>query len=99
MKQKNNSSSFVTKTFFLKSIDGLLQGIRNEIRLSAEVVVEKLERRMHETNDRNFTKLDFISKEIEQIREDKIIGGYQVEEKLDNHEKRIGKLEHARQAA
>lgn len=99
MKQKNNLSEVVTKKFFLRSVDGLLQGIRNEIRFSADVVIDKLEKRMQETNDRNFTKLDSISKELAQIREDKIIGGHQVEEKLDNHEQRIQKLEQVQQIA
>ena len=94
MKKKNNSSNFLTKEFFLKSIDALLKGIRNEIKFSVEVVTEKLERRMQEINDRNFTKLDSISKELEEMREDRTIGGHQIKEKLHNHEKRIAKLEH-----
>lgn len=99
MKRKNSSLEIVTKKFFLKSINGLLQGIRNEIKFSAEVVIDKLEKRMQEVNDRNFTKLDSISKEFEEMREDKIIGGHQVEEKLDDYGKRIAKLEHFQQPA
>lgn len=108
MKQKNSSSSLVTKGYFKKelkqelnsTIDRLLQGIRREITFAIETVTEKLEKRFQEISDKSLTKLDGIAKELEQVREDRIIGDHQAEqikEKVEDHEKRIGKLEHTQQ--
>lgn len=96
--EKRMDKRFVTKTFFENSIEKLLQGIRREIGFAVETVVEKLEYRFTQINDQNLTKLDSISKELEEMREDKIIGGHQVEEKLDDYGKRIAKLEHSQQS-
>jgi len=103
--EKRMEKKFVTKDYFKTelndTIDRLLQGIRREITFAMETVTERLERRMQEINNKNFTKLDSISKELEGIREDKILGDYQSSElkkQVDNHEKRISKIEQAQQA-
>lgn len=102
MKQKKSSAEYITKSFFERSITQLLQGIRREIEFSAETVIEKLERKMQEHNDANLTRLDKIVKELENMREDRIIGdnqSKQVRQQVDNHEKRIKRLEVTQAAA
>ncbi len=115
MKQKNNSSDdlvtkdflkkeFVTKDYFKTelndTIDRLLQGIRQEITFSAEVITEKLEQRLTKHTSLILTTVDPLLKELETRQQDREIASDQsmkVEKKLDNHEKRIQKLEHAQQ--
>lgn len=104
--EKRMEKKFVTKDYFKTelndTIDRLLQGIRREITFSAEVVTEKLERRLTKHTNLILTTIYPLLKELETRRQDREIASDQsikVEKKLDNHEKRIGKLEHAQQAA
>jgi len=106
MKKKNNSTELVTKDFFKKelhsTIDSLLEGIRREITFSAEVLTEKLERKLTQHTSLILTTVDPLLKELETRREDREITAEQyrgVTIKIDNHEKRISKLEHIQQTA
>ncbi len=96
MKQKNSTSDYITKDFFQKSNTQLIKDIRRETQFTVDTAVEKLERKMQEHNDANLTKLDKIVKELERMREDRTLGDYQAKEvsdQVNNHEKRIKRLE------
>lgn len=110
MEQKAISSNLVTKDFFKKelkrelndTIDRLLQGIRREITFSAELIEEKLERNLTKHTSLILTTVDPLLKELETRQQDRILGAEQLRratEKIDNHEKRIKKLEQVRQVA
>lgn len=104
MKQKNNSSNVVTKDYFKKelkeelnsTIYRLLHGIRREITFAMEAVAEKFEQRLTKHTSLILTTVDPLLKELETRRQDREIAADQsieVSQKLDNHEKRITKLE------
>lgn len=96
MKQKKSSEEYITKKYLDGRFNAFAQGIRKEIEFSAETVIEKIERKMQQANDRIFNMLDKIVKEFEGMREDRILGDHQekqVREQVDNHEKRIKRLE------
>lgn len=106
MKQKNNSSNLVTKNYFKKelndTIDRLLQGIRREITFAVETVTEKLEQKLTKHTSLILTTVDPLLKELETRQQDRILSTDQsrrVTEKIDDHEKRLVKLEQTQQAA
>jgi len=103
MKQKSKKSSEpITRDFLEKTLMGFLEAIRREFSYGMETLTEKLENRFQEISDKSLTKLDGIAKELEGMREDKIIGSDQtarLQKKVGNHETRISKLEHAQQVA
>lgn len=102
MKQKNNSSSLVTKGYLDKSINNLLQGIRREFIFAIEGAMLKFEQKLTRHTSLILTTVDPLLKELETRREDREISAEQYREvtvKIDNHETRIKKLEHVQQAA
>lgn len=110
MKPKNNSSNLVTKDYFKKelkkeldsTIDRLLQAIRREITFAMETVAEKFDQKLTKHTSLILTTVDPLLKELETRRQNREIASEQsirIENRLDNHEKRIGKLEHVQQAA
>ncbi len=112
MKRKVDNSSAVTKEDIdrleehLSRIDtsiALTQKLsRLEILSSASETQRRLERLIKDFKSENFTRLDGIVKELEDLREDKVIGISQTKElkkKAEEHEKRINKLESQRLAA
>ncbi len=59
---------------------------------------EKLEDKITGFKDDIMTRLDDISGQLETMRQENTIGSYQthnLEEKVDDHEKRLKKLEHS----
>ena len=102
MKQKKSSEEYITKDYFDNSITQLLKGIRNEIKFAAENIIEDVKITMQKYSDVNLTRFDGIIKELEEMREDRIIGDHQNEKlrkTVDGHEKRIKRLEQVRHAA
>lgn len=103
MKQKNLKDDYITKKYFDEKLnerfDAFAEGIRKEMQFTVDTAIEKLERKMQQTNDRLFNILDKIVKELEEIREDKVIGIHQTKKlqgQVDNHDKRIKRLEQTR---
>ncbi len=102
MKQKKSSDEYITKKYLDERFDAFAQGIRKEVEFSGETLYEKIERKIQQTNDRLYNMLDKIVKELEDMREDRILGDHQakqVRQQVDNHEKRIKRLEQIPHAA
>lgn len=107
MKQKrDDSEEVVTKGFFREEletiIDRLLKGIRAEINFAIETVNENTDLKTAKSQDLTLTRFDGIMKELETIREDNTIGTYQIKKlrgNVEDHEKRIVKIERLQKAA
>lgn len=110
MKKKNNSSNLVTKDFFRKelrlelngAIERLLHGIRQEITFTVDTVTDKFEKKLSKHTSLILTTVDPLLKELETRRQDREIAAGQttrINDKLDNHEKRIKKIESIQHAA
>lgn len=89
MKPKNKSQSTIDKRF--DNVDEKLSKIDREIDLTKKIVrVEiavnglqlkrELTEEMRKLNNTQLDKLDYIVKEIEEMREDRTIGAYQTTE-------------------
>lgn len=110
MKKKNTPSNLVTKDFFRKelrqelngTIERLLHGIRQEISFAMDTVVDKFEKKLNKHSSLILTTVDPLLKELETRREDRAIAANQhskLKNQVDNHEKRIKKIERIQQAA
>lgn len=102
MLEKHMDSKFITKNFFERSIDKLLQGIRREFTFNAEGAMEKFEQKLIKHTSLILTTVDPLLKELETRQEDREIAAEQyvkTTRKIDNHEKRIQKIEHIQQTA
>lgn len=102
MKKKTDSTEFITKGYFEETLIRLLHGIRNEIIFAISNAVDEMEKRVKKINDINLTKLDSIAKELEEMREDRILSSHQTPElrkRVDHHERRISRLEKSHSAA
>lgn len=110
MKQNSNSSDPITKGFLrteLKrelnsTIDRLLQGIHREITFVVETVSEKFEQKLSKHTSLILTTVDPLLKELETRRQDRELASNQtarIKNQIDNHEKRIKKLEQIQQIA
>ena len=96
MKKKNKSSSdLVTKAF----LEVELEVMETKIDIKLDQMEKRIDYNAQKYRDQILTKLDGVSKELEQTREDRIVGENQTKEKLGNHEKRIRKLEQFQQIA
>ena len=96
MKQKKSPNEYITKKYLDERFSVFAQSIRRETQFIVDTAIEKLERKIQQANDKLFNMLDKIVKELEEMREDRIIGDHQtkqVREQVDNHEKRIKRLE------
>lgn len=101
MKQKNNTSSLVTKGYLDKSISNLLQGIRREFIFAIEGAMLKFEHKLTKHTSLILTTVNPLLKELETRREDREIASSQsarIKDKIDNHEKRIQRIEQIQQA-
>lgn len=100
--KKIDQTQHITKDYFEKSITALLQGIRREITFALEGTEERIGRQISEANDKSLKKLDGIAKELEEMREDRIIGSSQtrmLRKDVDSHEERLVTLERAVKAS
>lgn len=78
-----------------------LSNIEHTTKLT-KVDMEKLEEKMGKVRDDIFNRLDDISAQLENLREDKIIGVHQtreLREEVDDHTKRITHLEKSQPVA
>lgn len=110
LKQKDVSSNLVTKDFFRKelrqelngTIERLLHGIRQEITFAMDTVADKFENKLNKHTSLILTTVDPLLKELETRREDRAISASQhlkLKNQVDNHEKRIKKIERIQQTA
>ncbi len=108
--RRTHSSNLVTKDFFRKELRGelnvtierLLHGIRQEISFTIDTVTDKFEKKLSKHTSLILTTVDPLLKELETRREDREIAAEhsrRIQKQLDNHEKRIGKIEHIQQTA
>lgn len=88
----------------LKQIEGaikkLLEKEIHDLISYIDARFEKVDARFEKVDDdaRNYrdevlTRMDGIVGELQTMREEKVVGGYQIEETMNDHEKRIKKLE------
>lgn len=97
MKGKNISNQLATKA----DLEKTTKKLREEIKVSAEETVKRLEETIIGVKDILMNTMDSFAKNIEENREDRILAVHQTSkfrEKVDNHEKRITSLEKAQQA-
>jgi len=107
MKRKISvSSEFATKRD-IKALENSLQGdmktlessLRAEIKLSTDKVLIKVDENAQKYRDQVLTSNDKLAKTLETMREELEIGNFQTRRMVDNHEKRIKRLEKIQQAA
>jgi hypothetical protein len=87
-------ANYVTEDY----LDGKLSALKQE--LKEEIVEMREEHKQYK--DEVLTKLDDISGQLENLNEDKTLAIHQtsqLNEKVDNHESRIKRLEKIQQAA
>lgn len=108
MKQKIVNDDPITKSIFKAELKELKSEFKKELsnyptNAKVEMMLEKSERRTDEKargyRDEILTKMDQIIGELAQIREDRLFekhGKRELEKQLDDHEKRIKKLENPR---
>ncbi len=100
--EKHIDKRFITKDYLSNTIDMLLQGIRREFTFAIEGVVEKFNEKLTKHTSLILTTVDPLLKELETRREDREIASSQsarIKDKIDNHEKRIRKIEQVQQAS
>lgn len=99
MKKKNPLDEAITKGYLEDKLFELENHI--EKRLDGRLD-KKINGALQDQTNSIMNKLDEIVSEIENMREDKVVGAYQTAElrkDVDKHEKRIAKLEHSQKAA
>lgn len=110
MKQKNkNPRGLITKDFLKKELGNFEKRLDQKLtvlEVGTEIKLDSLERRIDDNarkyRDQILNSNDKIAKEFEQMREDRIIGDGQnirLKKQVDNHEKRIKKIEQIQQPA
>lgn len=90
MKKKNDDQDAVTKGF----LKDTLQNYPTKADLREEL--EKVDARVEKRHDEVMNAIDGVMKELENMREDNLIGTYQIRElreTSEDHEKRIAKIE------
>lgn len=98
MKHKNPLAENATKGDLLI----LRSELRNEMRDLKEEIVGEIDEKNEKYKDEVLTKLDDISGQLENLQEDKDLSIHQTEElrqEVDNHERRIKRLEKIQQTA
>lgn len=94
------ATDYVTKKDLDEALDKFSDRIAKAIAINVQAAEERIletvkqENRQH--RDENTTRFDEIVGELQNMREDNIIGTYQIRElreNVDDHEKRITKLE------
>ena len=91
MKQKNPLSENTTK--------GDLLILKNELETKLNDLEYKLDGNAQKYRDQVLTSNDKLAKQLETMREENTIGFNQLNNKLNNHETRIKKIERIQQAA
>lgn len=114
MKQKNKKSNdVITKDFlreefqqFGKLFDKKLSGLEKVLEIKTDMKFDSFAREIDENarkyRDQILNSNDKLVKELEEIREDKIIGSDQMtrlKNQVDSHEKKIRKIERIQQSA
>ena len=97
MKQKDKTSNLATK----KDLKVLEKSLRKEL-LMLEERVEQSDENAKLYRDQILTKLDEVAGELGTMREENTIGSYQTSElrkEVDEHEKRIARLEKTQTSA
>ena len=89
MKKRSAPEELVTKKYLDNALDHRLDKLKQEIKLEMIDLLRQL-------RDEFFNKIDPVISEIEDAREDREIGAYQMTELkkvTDNHESRLKSLE------
>lgn len=79
-----------------QDLEEKLSGLGGSLREEMSVMEESLDGKNRKYRDEILTGLDKVMKELETMREENTVGSYQtreLREEVDNHEKRITKLE------
>lgn len=96
MKNKFVRSEVVTKGHLSDEFSELKKDLREEMLDLREGIIDQVDSKMKRHNDKVLAGLDKISKELQDMREEDAAGTLQMRrlnEKVDNHEKRIARLE------
>lgn len=95
MKKKNNSSDLVTKVF--------LKGELTTLETRVDIKLERMEKRIDDNaqkyRDQVLTSNDKLAKHLKTMREENTIGFNQLNNKLQDHEKRIQRIERTQQTS
>ena len=94
------AGDYITKKDLEIALEKFAERILKAMHLNISQAISESEERTEEKHrkyhDENMNRLDEVMGELENIREDNMIGTYQtreLRENVDNHEKRISKLE------
>lgn len=93
MKQKDDSSQVITKTYLKAYVDEkfALNDVKTDLKL--ENLERKIDEKAREYRDQILTSNDKLAKTLETMREELEINNFQMRDKIENHEKRIEVLE------
>ncbi len=95
---KKELSNYPTKDYLNERLTAFQNAFRTEMRHEYSIMREELMSGMSKFTDLILTAIDPLLKELETRREDRELGTAQMEEvktRVNNHEKRITKLEHS----
>ena len=102
MKQKNKISQPATKSD-LKNLGVDVHQEITTLEIKVDIKLERVERRIDDNakkyRDQVLTSNDKLAKQLETMREENLAGFNQTSRQINDHEKRIGKLEHFHQSA
>lgn len=101
MKKKNVRNESITRSVLREELEIIREGLNKELtRYATKEELSKLKDEMNENfrkyRDEVLSRMDFFIKDMEINREDRDLAVHQTRElgeKVDNHEKRIKKLE------
>ena len=109
--EKRMEKKFVTKDYFKKELKKELKkfatkedlsSLEMRVALKFDNFAGRIDENAQKYRDQILNSNDKLVKELQEMREENTIGSHQIRElngQVDDHEKRIGKLEHAQQAA
>ena len=104
MKKKNNSSNLVTKVFLkdeLKNLETSLHLKITSLEIKVDTKLEEVEKRIDNNaqryRDQILVSNDKLVKQLESMMDENTIGFSQLNRQLQNHEKRIKKIEQIQQ--
>lgn len=97
-KSKDSNATKEDVKILRRDLGLLRDGLKEDTRKALGLVEARMSKKFESYRDDVLTKFDAVMKELEEMREDSSLGVYQTQqlrEEVDNHGKRITKLEAA----
>ena len=94
---KTNTAGNVMRSIFQQELNKFEERFEAKIDIKLDFKLGELERKVDEKairyRDQVLTSNDKLAKQLETMRQESVVGDFQRDEKLDNHENRIKVLE------